>query len=334
MAANIKDKVVPIGSAKKGPKPGAGRKLAEAAASAAKADEIMGLPPKAAAPVDADTDIASQDTDLRTAPAFGANEPDVGVFLKHVNILSNHEEKLEAWKLDGKNLKKQKRSLRADAIAAGIIMGELDRALEDANTDQVDLDAREQRYLLYMEWLGKPINHQGQLPGLPVPTDTERTAMRWFNRGDVDGRMGRVRKAPEGCTGVDLQNYLKGWENGQRLLMQGSPLTAGAFNADGTPKTAAELKPMADDDGKMVTFTEAHFGAGTELDDANLKTLLPGHKEAFHNVENVIAVFGDKKRVLKEPDIASPGGFYIDTGEDDAPVSAPEPVASSAAEFS
>lgn len=318
----------------------AGSKTAAAKAAADKANAMLGGPSVAEAQAKAGPapEIVDHDPvgvgDAQTAPSFGSNEPTVGVFLTHVNILVAHDAAGDELKLQLKEHRKKRKTLRLGAQEAGIVMGELDRAVTDSQTELVDLQAKLDRYLTYMDWLGHGLERQSSAPGVPKATDTERDAMRWFKRGDADGRMGKSREVPEGCPSIHVQDYLRGHEHGQGLLMQGSPLTAGAFNADGSLKTAAELKPAVQDDGKFVTFTEAHFQAGTDLDDANLKTLLRGHKEAFHNAENVVAIFGDKKRVLKELDPTAPGGFYIDDGSDEAEITAPEPVAPSAAEFS
>lgn len=320
-------------------KPGAGRKGAQAKAAADKANAMLGGPSvaeaqaKAGPAPEANDDVADAAA-AQTAPSFGSNEPTVGVFLTHVNILVAHDAAGDELKLQLTEHRKKRKTLRLGAQEAGIVMGELDRAVKDSQTELVDLQAKLDRYLTYMDWLGHGLERQAQAPGIARATDTERDQMRWFKRGDADGRMGRPRAVPEGCPSIHVQDFLRGHEHGQGLLMQASPLTAAAFNADGSLKGAAELKPTAADDGKMVTFTEAHFQAGTDLEEANLKTLMPGHKEAFHNAENVVAVFGDKKRILKEPDASAPSGFYIDDGSDEAEITAPEPVAPTAAEFS
>lgn len=344
MAKNISEKsgtVVPIGSGKRGPKPGAGRKLQAGAEAAAKANAMLGGPSKAEAanrgapaPETVVTDAPNVDAPI-TAPSFGANEPDAGVFLREVNKIRRQMAEVEMKKLELKTVKGRLKDIRKLAAGVGLVMREVDEAIDALNTEHVDLIAREERRRLYFEWLGLPLGIQATLPGIAKPTDTETDQARWLKRGDIAGRLGEIRTVPEHCPPHCLQSWLHGWEAGQKVLMQGSVLTAGAFHADGTAKDAAELKPKADDDGKMVTFTEAHFMAGTDLEDANLKTLLPGHHEAFHNAENVVAVFGDKKRVLRERDDNEPSGFYQDTGEDDVPMSDPEPVAgSTAAEFS
>lgn len=279
-------------------------------------------PPAAAAALFRTPEPSDETEELvERAPAFGSNEPDAPTFLQWVKRIGDKKAEWDAAKLTAKTIGKQHKSERAEAAAAGVVMGELDRALEDAQTEQVDLDAKEQRYLLYMEWLGCPINLARAKPGAGVSIDPEADAKRWFKRGDADGRRGLPRQAPDGCPPERAQDYYKGHEAGQELLMRGSPLTASAFG-----DKASKASPAPVDNG-LVTFTQAHFMAGTELEEANLKSLLPGHHEAFHEAVNVVAVFGSKRRILKEPG-------YQDDGDPETEITEPETVPSpSAAEL-
>lgn len=292
----------------------------ERAAAARQAEEMIEgavikgpIPP--APLIEEDVEWEGEDDAVR-APSFGANEPDCSVFLKHVQILRAHAEKEASAKLTVKNLNKQKKDLRQAAKQEGIVLGELDRALKDADTEQVDLEARERRYMLYMEWLGKPINYQAEL-SLTVDDGDEAEAKRWHRRGDQDGRAGRERKAPEGCPPDRVQDYLHGYDHGQQLLMRSSPLTRSAFDLDMAEQPAAAAPE--DDKKKVFVLHEGHFAAGTTLEDANLKTLLPEHRERFEANNLVIAVFAGKKRILKEPG-------YEDNGEEDCEVTEPEPL--------
>lgn len=307
-------------------KPGAGRKTAAAKEAADKANAMLGVPSKAEAQAKAAPSQEIVDTDplgvgdAQTAPSFGSNEPTVGVFLTHVNILVAHDAAGDELKLQLKEHRKKRKTLRLGAQEAGIVMGELDRAVKDSQTELVDLQAKLDRYLTYMDWLGHGLERQSAAPGIPRATDTERDQMRWFKRGDADGRLGKPRAVPEGCPSLNVQDYLRGHEHGQNLLMQGSPLTAGAFNADGSKKTETDKAPTVAKESSILILKEEHFQAGAELDDANLKTLLPGHHEAFHNAERVVALFGTKRRILKEPG-------YVDDGEPESEITEVEEVA-------
>lgn len=332
------DKVVSIH--KRGPKAQTTGKAKQAQAAAAKADAMLGAPSRAEAAnrgaptpeTEPNPSADIQDTSRpETAPSFGANEPDAGVFLREVQKIRRQMEEVEKVKLELKTSKGKLKDIRKLAAGAGLVMREVDESIEALNTEHVDLIAREERRRLYFAWLGLPIGAQTEIQGLPKATDTEVEQNRWRKRGDIAGRLAEMRAVPEGCPGHCIQAFLEGWDAGHTVFMQGSPLTAGAFNADGSLKSAAELKPQADDDGKLVAFTEAHFVAGTDLDDANLRTLMPGHHEAFHNAETVTAKFGGMVRILKEKN--GDGSTYVDTGEDDAEITEPVPVAPSAAEF-
>ena len=305
MATNINDtgNVVSIKRGRGRP-PGTGKKRQDAVA---RAEEIMSNT----------ASIATDDT--RRAPAFGSNEPDVGVFLKHVQILRKKEEEIAVEKLKLKGLNKQKKGLRQAAKAEGIVLGELDRAMEDADTEQVDLVAREQRYHLYMDWLGKPVGFQ---PSLVLTINPDDEEARWFARGDQDGRLGKDRTVPEGCPAERIQAFLKGWEHGQEQLMRKNPATAPAF------KPKADQKPQAQPVAQlqMLTLHEDDFVAGIDLEEANRSTIFDDEMLAkFDAAVNVVAVFGKAKRVLKEPG-------YVDDGTDDCPITDPVPVATNDAE--
>ena len=281
---------------------GTGKKRLEAVA---RAEEIM-------------ANAGSRSDDTRRAPAFGSNEPDIGVFLKHVQILRAKETELEAAKLKVKAINKQKKDLRQAAKAEGLVLGELDRALKDADTEQVDLVAREQRYHLYMDWLGKPIGFQ---PSLDLAVKPEDEEARWFKRGDQDGRLGKDRTPPEGCPPDRIQAFLKGWEHGQDQLMRANPVTAPAFSTE-APKSPPETAGNGWQPSKQIlTLHEQDFQAGIDIEDANRSTIFDDATlQAFDAAENVVAVFGKAKRVLKEPG-------YVDDGTDDCPITDTVPVA-------
>jgi hypothetical protein len=252
--------------------------------------------------------------DLRTAPAFGHNEPTVGVFLKHVQAINAHALKIEEAKLKLKALKGQMKDLREAAKSEGVVLGELDRALKDSSTENVDLEARERRYLLYMEWLGKPLGVQGEIE--PVQEVDDR--VRWYKAGDQAGRLGKARDAyPEGIPPELKTDYCAGWDHGQTMLMKSSPLTSAAFKApvmsafDGVDRNPAAA---------VLTLREEHFQAGIDLEDANRSTIFDDDILArFDAAANVIVVFGDRKRLLKEPG-------YVDDGSDDTPITDPQPI--------
>jgi hypothetical protein len=281
--------------------------------------------PDEAAQLDVDIAQRRAEADER-APSFGHNEPDVGVFLQEVGKVRRQIDVIDAAKLVVKTEMGVLKDIRTGAREKGIVLREMDEAIAALDTENVDLIAREKRRRLYMTWLGIDLGEQGQFDLKPADglSDAERDATRWFKRGDTDGRLGKPRNAPEGCPPENLQDYLKGHEAGQTLLMQSAPLTAGAF------KPAAET-PKASEDGKILILKEEHFAPGTKLEDCNLKTLLPEHADAVHRADRVIALYGAHKRIIKEPE--EDGTTYLDTGDDDVPVSEPEAVAPEAADL-
>lgn len=328
--SNVVDMKRPRGRPK-----GSGKKVADALA---KADAIMASVPKKGAAKVTPPEIVDNDplgangpaTDERRAPAFGANEPDIGVFLKHVQIARKDKEEEDHLKLQLKNRKKITKDHRQEAKAVGIVLGEMDRAMKDADTEDVDLVAREQRYMTYMSWLGKPLDTQGEID-VNARQTPEQVKKHWFTLGDRAGRLGKNRDAyPEGIPPEYKPDHLAGWDHGQTMLMRDMPLTAGAFK----DKAAAAPAEASSADGSMLVLREANFQGGTPLEDANLKTLLPGMHEAFWNADSVVAIFGDSKKILKEPDAQFPNGVFVDTGEPDAPESDIEPVSDGEAEAS
>lgn len=304
---------------------------------------------------------AEEDAGEERAPGLGHNQPSEGEFLRWVQRLRAQDTKVEEAALALKDQRGIRKDLRKEAQASGLVMGELDEAVKDLNTDQVDLVAREERRRLYRMWLGLPSGTQGKLP-LPK-SDAEAEAARWFKRGEIDGRLGKPRVNPEGCPPERLQDYFKGWETGQEALMRGADLTMGAFDNTGVKKAAAaeiadkdplgvgdKAQGLADEGGltggvkpkgkavnktssdpeptekPTLVLTEADFTPGTPLDDANVKSMIEAKREAFDAADRVVALFGTQRRVLKEPDDREPGGFYVDDGET-APVSDVEPAA-------
>ena len=115
MATNINEANGNVVSIKRGRGRPAGSGNKKRVEAAARAEEII-------------SNTGKDQPDTRRAPSFGSNEPDIGVFLKHVQILRAKEEELLKAKLLVKSVNKQKKDLRQAAKAEGIVLGELDRA--------------------------------------------------------------------------------------------------------------------------------------------------------------------------------------------------------------
>jgi hypothetical protein len=257
------------------------------------------------------------------APAFGANQPDVSTVCQWAKRIRLKTEEVDKVKLAMKAARGALRDERKLAQADGMVMGELDEAIEALRTEHVDLLAREERRRFYFAALGLPIVELGASVSETLTPGSD--ADRWFKRGDQAGRLGEKRDIPDGCPGEHVQDFLRGWEAGQDLLMRALPLTRGAYDpaaSDAAEPVAEEEVPgIASRSASTLVLNEAAFIVGTDIMDANLKTmhalavaLVPMH-------ERVIALFGTKRRPIKEPDDTMPGGFYIDTGEPDVPLS-------------
>lgn len=311
MAQSIKNNVTNINA---GPKKRTSAKAKAALeAQRLKDDEGRGLKgPK----VDDDRDPE----DERTAPGFGHNAPDESVYLRNVHAIRRQKDVVAAAKLVVKTENGKLKDIRKLAQADGLVMKQLDAALESLETEHVDLIAAHKRTILYHSWLGMPLEEQQELNLHAKEGDAELDAKRWRRRGDVDGRLGRVRDVPVGCPPEHIQDYLKGHDLGQEALMRGLPLTRDGFG-DQAPAPAAQ-----EDASKVLMLNEGHFAAGTILEDANTSTLLPEHLPAVERAIYVSAVFGPAKRLIKEPG-------YLDDGSENTEVTEPEVVVPDASEL-
>lgn len=265
------------------------------------------------------TEPAAGAAPAETAPAFGHNRADESLFLRHVQAIRTQEGQIEKAKALLKTERGKMKDIRTLAKSEGIVLRELDEALEALETEHVDLLAREQRRRLYFQWLGLPLEQQ-------TKAFSRDEAGHWHKQGEIAGRIGQDRSVPDGVPPDRVQDWLKGWEAGQEVLMRASPLTAAAFKKPGEGQAAPEGAGQSGEEAKaapvpggILALKEEHFKAGTELEDAAKATLLEDHVEAWEAAERVVAVFAGKRRILKEP------GFE-DTGEPDSETSDVEPV--------
>lgn len=271
------------------------------------------------------------------APGFGHNAPDEGVFLRHVHAIQQFKEgPLAAAKAKLKEENGKLKDLRQLAKADGLVLKELDEAVEDARTERVDLVAKEQRRRLYREWLGLPFEQSDLFEEHEGTPSLAREQLRWKAIGNTDGRLGRTRAAPDDCPSNMESHYLAGWDEGQAALMKALPVTAGAFNADGSVKTTADPAPVGQPTDApaspaadnvvgiqaVVILGERDFdGIEGNLEEANRRTLANDTlRERFDAAERVVAVFGAKRRILKEPG-------YVDDGLAETPLSDEEDAA-------
>ena len=323
--------------------------LAARKEAAAKAEGIMNGTVKAgatdSAPASAPAPKSSRKEGER-APGLGHNAPDEGLFLRHVHAIQQFKEgPLAEAKAKVKELTGQYKDLRQLAKADGLVLKELDEAVEDARTERVDLVAKETRRRLYRQWLGLPFEQADLFEEHEGTPSLAREQLRWKAMGNTDGRLARPRAAPEDCPSNMESHYLTGWDEGQAALMKALPLTAGGFNPDGSVKTAADAAPAStagetseggtSDPAETPTSTAPAPAAASvvilgerdfvdvegDLENANRRTLANDELRArFDGAERVVAVFGSKRRILKEPG-------YVDDGEAETPLSDEEEAA-------
>lgn len=307
----------------------------KSAAAVAKAEAIMrGDAKKSDAPKPAEAPAKTQQEILDnqasaavnvTAPSFGANEPDEPEFLKWVQIEIKDLEEIAILSAQLKARRGSRKDHRNDARGAGVILGDMDYAVKRATTEQVDVAAEFRRRALYCQWLGLEVGTQAKLE-VNARQTPEQVKKYWFGQGEKSGRLGKPRGTyPDGMPPENTVDHLSGWDHAQTKLLRNSPLTAGAFEKDGSLKEEAAV-----DGPKVLYLRESDFQAGIEIKDANRSTLFDDEKvKAFDAAENVCAVFGDKKRSIKEPG-------YVDDGDEKTPLSEVEPASTdedSVAEF-
>jgi hypothetical protein len=288
----------------------------------------------------------------KTAKGFGANEVTQPVFLSHVQALNRLDDEKRAAQEVVKAINGKIKDQRQLAKADGIVLGELDEAVKDAKTERVDLVAKEERRRTYREWLGLPLV-QGDLFEYDKKLPTlEQDRAKWRAIGNTDGRMGRDCRAPDHCPKIHIADYEHAWSDGQKALMQESPLTAGAFNEDGSVKETAKPDDQVEtwDPSKVgqqestpaapaapapaeaiVVFkTEDFLDTVQSVDDCSKATLsFAESKRRWEAADRVVVLFkGEdgvmKKRILKAPeengnpayeDLGEPNGELTDAEE-------------------
>lgn len=352
MAENVKGP--PAGGPKKRGRPAGSKNGARAAAAAAKADAMVGgKPVLAVAPKGDQAPAGDQGDQTRalgdppikppeaaSASGHGHNRLNEGTFLSWVHRIRREAEEVEKAKLALKNAKGKYKDLRSEANGAGMVLGLLDEAIKDLDTERVDLADREETRRLYREWLNLPLGTQTELDLDNRLPSAAKPGARWFNMGNTAGRLGEKRDPPSGIPPENIQDFLKGYDAGQKALMQTSPLTRDGFDEAGELKpqpegpadggTPSAPAPSSDypksgmagvkvsDDGLILVLQEAAFRGGTALEHANRLTYT-GPGELWENAERIVALYGSKRRILKEP--AGDGvEAYEDTGEKDVPV--------------
>lgn len=316
--------------------------------AAAKAEGIMNgsvkvLDPKPSeAPADDKAAAKAARKAEAQAPGFGHNAPDESVFLRHVHAIQQFREgPLAAAKAKLKEENGKLKDLRQLAKADGLVLKELDEAVEDARTERVDLVAKEQRRRLYREWLGLPTEQADLFEEHEGTPSLARDQLRWKALGNTQGRLGGLRAAPDDCPPNMEKHFLEGYDAGQAALMKALPMTAGAFNADGSMKVAedASTGQAASEGGTegadqapastapkpasaaVIVLGVADFDSDLTLEEANRRTLRTDElRERFDAADRVVAVFGAKRRILKEPG-------YVDDGEPSTELSEEEEAA-------
>lgn len=273
-----------------------------------------------------------------TAPGLGHNQPDEGVFLAWVQRLRRHDEKIAESKAATKVLTNIRKDIRKEAGAAGLVMGDLDEALEDLAKERADLASREERRRLYRTWLNLPVGGQQNLD-LTHAADPGAQKALWVSKANTAGRLGE--NCPiDGCPPELIQDVEAAWRGGQTILMKASKLLGAAFAGDDRPAATATDAAAANGEeaqspapapapetfAQVLVLDGSAFPGMTDVDDCNLKTLLEAKRPAWAAAETVIVILAGKKRILKEP-AADEAEAYEDTGEDGVPLSEVEEAA-------
>lgn len=272
-----------------------------------------------------------------TAPGLGHNQPTEGVFLAWVQRLRRHDEEVAKAAAALKVQRAIRKDLRKEAGSAGLVMGQLDEALEDLDKENADLAGAEERRRLYRQWLGLPVGGQTEAKLVHV-SDPGYQRNLWLERANRAGRLGE--DAPiDGCPPELIPDVQAAWAAGQTALMEGSKLLGAGFTgpdrpaatvADAqaakaaqapaeqpAPAPAPEPAPVAQ--GGALVLDAAAFPGETDIDECNLAKLDESKREAWAAADTVVVIMDGKKRVLKEEG-------YEDTGEPDVPLSEVETV--------
>lgn len=357
MAENVKTPSIGDQLKRKRGRPSKAEAEARAAAKI-KADQMVaaaGNTPKAAPDPAPEKPAATRPPEDQRAPGLGHNAPDENLFLKHVHSITQFKEgPLAEAKAKVKELSGKLKDLRQLAKADGLVLKELDDAVEDARTERVDLAAKEERRRLYRLWLGLPTSTSDLAEEDAAIPSLAREQLRWEAMGNTAGRLGRDRGAPDDCPANMESHYDKGWTKGQAALLKASPLTAGAFDANGDLKgpspaamaaaasataaatgvengeadreSAAPAQAAAESQATAVLILGPTDFDTAELDEANRATLVSDAlRGRFDNAERVVAVFGGKRRIIKEPGYVDDGGHETELSE--AEPAKPEEVA-------
>lgn len=286
-----------------------------------------------------------------TAPGLGHNQPTEGVFLAWVQRLRRHDEEVAKAAAALKVQRAIRKDLRKEAGSAGLVMGQLDEALEDLDKENADLAGAEERRRLYRQWLGLPVGGQTEAKLVHV-SDPGYQRQLWLDRANRAGRLGE--DAPiDGCPPELIPDVQAAWAEGQTALMEGSKLLGAGFTGPDRPaatvedvKAAKKADEAAGDpwpsksgplenpvseaapapetaavpQGGALVLDGAAFPNIVDIDDCNLLALAESKREAWALADTVVVIMGGKKRVLKEEG-------YEDTGEPDVPLSEVEEVA-------
>lgn len=135
-----------------------------------------------------------------------------GTFLEFVQKHDDIDQEIASAKETMRSLNRRRKDIRKSVEANGITIAEFDRALDDRNRSDDELEASHRQYQRNLAWLGKPVGFQSDL-GLPVETaaDTKAATVYQMKQVDTDGyNAGRAGYA------VSLNQHAPGTEEYQR----------------------------------------------------------------------------------------------------------------------
>lgn len=181
--------------------------------------------------------MASKVSDIKDGKSEEGNESRGNVtqdtFLQACNEIASENEKVAAANEARKRVRKKWK-------AEGIELGVLDETLAEADWGRNEIREKEETRRKYRLWLNLPAGTQPDLFQQVDTSDPKKAAQEWSDKGVTAGLRALERKPPEECPAEHHQDFLTGYDTGQRRLVEANPKLNGAMAKAGakTPEPA------------------------------------------------------------------------------------------------
>ena len=148
------------------------------------------------------------------------DEPELRSNVSEEATVRVYVSRLVGLQADRKAITDKINTLRKQAKADGLMLGELDRVIKMSTWEPDEIRASVARTEAYSRFLGQPIGTQGSLFDDPRLPEVERLREKWRARGFSDGvkGVGWADQPPDECHQDCHVAYGEGHEAGQRQL--------------------------------------------------------------------------------------------------------------------